>query len=93
MNDSQKVENLPDSVKWKLSSSPTSAGEYTSLLTTQYSGLSSNKSESSGSSEAGTVKGSHAVIPNARPPWKSLSSAWTYSRIIEIIPDTKIVHS
>ncbi len=52
----------------KLSSSPARGEEPTSLLQTQYSGRSSSRSESSGSSRVSTELGSQFVRPKAREP-------------------------
>jgi len=58
-----------------MSSSPTSGLAQTSLFTTQYSGRSRSRSESSGSKSVQSVAGSQHVRPNARLPLNDTSIA------------------
>uniref|UniRef100_A0A182QXH7 Uncharacterized protein n=1 Tax=Anopheles farauti TaxID=69004 RepID=A0A182QXH7_9DIPT len=60
----------PLTVTLKHSSSPRTSVDATSLLTTQYSGRSSNMSESSGRSFSCRVAGSQDVNPSASEPTK-----------------------
>lgn len=91
----QIVNYLPWWVIQKASSSPLCGQLATSLLTTQYSGLSNRRSLSSGRSRGLSVVGSQLVSPKARAPryigsvariWMTIRSPSCIGRAVKTYP-------